>query len=61
MREEKRGVSQEEVEQHEPGCQTGQVPVSIGRRGFLRGAALGGLGLAASGVLAGVLEAAPSS
>ncbi|MHB1740042.1 MAG: 4Fe-4S dicluster domain-containing protein [Actinomycetes bacterium] len=37
------------------------VPVSIGRRGFLRGAAIGGLGLAAAGALAGVLEASPSS
>ncbi|MHB1548737.1 MAG: 4Fe-4S dicluster domain-containing protein [Acidimicrobiales bacterium] len=61
MREVKRGVSQEEAQQHEPGCQIGQVPVTVGRRGFLRGAALGGLGLAASGVLGGTLGTAPSS
>ena len=35
--------------------------VSIGRRRFLRGAALGGLGLVASGAFAGMLEVSPSA
>lgn len=39
----------------------GSTPVAIGRRGFLQGAAIGGLGLAALGVLGGSLEAAASS
>lgn len=38
----------------------GSTPSPIGRRQFLRGAALGGLGVAAFGTLGGVLEA-PSS
>lgn len=44
-----------------PGAPELSQPVAIGRRGFLRGAAMGGLGLAALGALGGALETSPSS
>lgn len=40
---------------------TGPAPVPIGRRGFLRGAALGGLGLAGFAGIGSALQASPSS
>lgn len=42
-----------------PVAQPEAVPVTVNRRGFLRGATLGGLGLVAAGALGGVAE--PSS
>ncbi|MDA8148673.1 MAG: 4Fe-4S dicluster domain-containing protein [Actinomycetota bacterium] len=50
-------MTEEEQGQASSGSQPVSAPVAIGRRGFLRGAALGGLGLAAAGALGGVLDA----
>ena len=49
-------------ESHEASaCGPATAPATLGRRRFLRGAALGGLGLAAAGALGGAVDALPSS
>jgi len=52
-------VSGQGEEHPRPVAQPEAVPVTVNRRGFLRGATLGGLGLVAAGALGGVAE--PSS
>lgn len=59
--EEARGMIHGEPKRPGSACQPGQEGATLGRRGFLRGAALGGLGLAALGSLGGVIDASPSA
>ena len=51
-----RGPDAPEGGRAQPVGPPGAAPVAFNRRGFLRGAALGGLGLAAAGALGGALE-----